>query len=410
MDKNNFLNLNSQTWFFDGLFEELKNIWADAGEERIWYHTTMNVYAAANYRRTYCALFGSHPEFRGGIRAKVARIKRRIMSKEWLGPLQVSLRIPDDAVILSPGINGVVIASVKKEVVVKIVTHAGSFGHLDNEINAWSLAKEAGIERYVPRMIDHGTTCSGNRWMVSEIAPNLYPLHKPVNPFLNVRKKWREVLHNEVVPVLRRFYESAGLEIVDADELFEEELDNIGRMNGLGPIRRMIRLTESAGSFRGKRKIARSIVHGDLVPEHIHRNDAGWRLIDWGLMHKTEIPYEFFIDYLWHPESENINIQAFWKWLKGDLIIRDLPIVVRTDIEQFLTWYNAWLHFETGEDLLRYQLLINTLRLINKHGEKHNLYDFLNGNFYSDSFRSLDRLGRNALRKLEVLGAIEEHK
>lgn len=408
MGKNSFSYLNSEIRFFDGLFEEFKDILPNAGEERIWYHSSMNVYAAANSRRTYCALFGSYPELRGGLRKKINRFGNMISRRHWEGPLPSPLRIPGDSVLLSHGKNGIIVASVNEGIVLKIVTNAGSFNHLDNEISAWSLAKDAGIDHYVPRIIDHGKTVNGYRWMVSELAPNFQPVHKPISPFSNVRKKWKKVLQKNIIPVLRTFYKSAGIDISQVDELFEEEVRKIDRMNGQASLQKAVRLIENAGTFKGDRMIARGTVHGDLVPGHLHTNGREWRLIDWGLMHRTELPYEYFIDYLWHPLTKNTNSRAFWKWLNGDVQIPDLPEDVRDDIGLFLGWYNEWLDFQTCENLLRYQLLINTLRSIRIRIQDYNLNYMIAGNYHPDNLRSVHPLGRNAIRKLEALGVIKK--
>lgn len=112
-------------------------------------------------------------------------------------------------------------------------------------------------------------------------------------------------------------------------------------------------------------KSLRSMIHGDLLPRHVHRSNNEWWIIDWGMTKRERLLAEVFRPYYWfNIRTAPRNVRAYWAWLRGDYMYEKLPQGVRFDIELFLNWLNAWHGVEYDIDTLRYHIIVNSLEKI----------------------------------------------
>jgi hypothetical protein len=346
---------------------ELATVWQKTEGSSFWWDDYRKVICAAARQEAYAAIFGSCGALRSfanvskrSIKSPVNLFRQLFLARRWVGPIDVGLCLPGDAVLIPPNDSkrGMVIVSPGAGVVLKL-----TYGRLEveREIKNWNIVKSAGIDNHVPRLLDHGSVEDGGQWLVTEFVPNTEPIDRPLNPFANKQRIWRSWLRRRVLPVMERFYAAAGLEILEVDEALHGTATTLREERMPAPMFKVLALAEKACGQSAKKRIVFTTIHKDIVPEHIHRSGDNWWLLDWGSTGRGLTCKEFFRDYFWTGVSQELNKRAFWAWLRGEIGVVRSPKHLCAEIDVYSDWYTAWQKDDLDPESLRCQLLISLL-------------------------------------------------
>lgn len=355
---------------------ELEHLWDNPSTGPLWWDNRRYVWTRRSYQGTYRGIYGKWPALRNwsGARSGLKKVMSFSPLGRWSEKKPARPRLPIDAVLL-PVHDGFVIASSAEQKALKIVHSTFARACLQREIDAQRAVREAAIEKYVPTLLDHGSTSAGSRWMVSTFVPNTNPLHAPLRPRASRRQLWHRWLKDHVLPVLEHLYTVQGVQVLDADEVYAR---GQALMKGHPLASILDRLAELAGTARpshGEQKYLRVFLHGDLRPKHIHRDGKQWWLIDWGMAERGDIVWEFLPWQRRQAQASKQSISTFWAWMRGDVEFAQLPKGLRRTLELFLKWQSQWQDLHVTTDGLRYHLLCSLLeeiasctKTLNGHG------------------------------------------
>jgi hypothetical protein len=285
----------------------------------------------------------------------------------WEGPIDLGLRLPQDAVIVQPySKRGPVVVSGASGLAIKIVN---SHQDLNNEITALDIAKRNNLSHHTQELVEHGNTSKGAQWMATRIAPNTrYKMSKSLPIFSSRWKRW---LNKEGLPFLCSYYQASGPEYLSTETLIAHATSTLN--SHVGPDAGiLIRFISTLSSNKESDCMAVVRVHGDLDPAHVHQSSDGWKLIDWGESLRNLICYDLFKDHLHNSAPSQVH---FWRWLTGQLPAESTPASVRNSIDLFTSLYKS--NFDSNFDkkhLNKYVLLsvaINTKSHLGRDNFRH---------------------------------------
>jgi hypothetical protein len=274
--------------------------------------------------------------------------------RRWQGPFTAPHAVPNDAVLI-PIKEGLVVASQTQGQVLKIMSGEGK-GHygINRELRARAIAKEAGIAKHLPEIFASGEM-KERPWTLMALAPNHYPANR--RPRL-----WYRWLERDVLPLMQRFYEAGGVDVYDANTMFEKKRAQLQEAGTTPLVEQVLALCENARP-RGASPAWFSVMcHLDLHPKHLHRTKSDWWLVDWGNLRRLPIHFELFRWYFRGRPLDRPGKSAFWAWLRGDIKASQLPRDVRTLLELYHQWQRAW-RSDAPQTVaaLRYTLLIEEM-------------------------------------------------
>jgi hypothetical protein len=349
-----------------GALNELSWVWPVQDKSLLWWDTERKVLSTQHRRAGYRALYGSFPLLRsfakrGAMRTRARRAGKLLSPYRWQGPNSIEAALPRDAIIVPPvhDVTKLVIVSSASELVLKLTYDQSE---IKNEVANWHLVQKAGIEKHVPRVLGHGETTDGACWLLSQLVPNTNPLGRPLNPLVDPRTRWAEWLGRRIFPVLERFFEASGLDMVDAGGVLNELQGTFRRPDMPLQLVRLVDLADKIGANVAHRSMIFTTTHQDLSIGHTHRSGADWWIIDWGSSGRNLTSAAFFRRYIWSPIGEDVNAIGFWAWLGGLTPVPSLPNHLRFELELYLDWYSKWRKTEMDAESLRFQLLLSFIQ------------------------------------------------
>ena len=328
---------------------------------------------------------------------------RAVAPGRWSSTIGIDVPLPSDVVLIPTSHTGLICASRQEGISLKLVPEER---FIRREIDAWNVAKQAGIEAHVPTRRDYGSTRNGMHWMAAQLAPNTRSVGQPFDPTQNRGHEWRRWLRDRILPLLSAFYDASGVQIESIDDVLDNRKRQLQRDASLDPLQRVYQLATEAARKGTDTRVATAMVHGDLHSEHLHCHGEGWWLIDWGGARHTNVAIEIFIEY-YRCRFREDRVTPFYNWLSGATPYGRLPRGLRADIDLYLTWQEDWKGIKGDEHSLRATLLCWILRrMINRVREKKELGHVLRGT-RSANEAALGWYGW-VLEELEALG-VRQH-
>lgn len=384
---------------------DLVGMWASSGSTPFWWDGYYQVFRTRRSRGTLSGLFGFPPDVRSLVspRKRVSRLRNawRLLSRYPLvGPIELGLALPSDAVILpaEPSKKGAAVASRDAGLLLK-ATYAAE--GVRKEVEAWNVAGSAGIQEHVPRLIDHGTTTDGGFWLINEFVPNTVPIDHPMNPLANPGHGWSRWLRWKIMPAMQRFYEASGLEVVTPETWIDAVRDALLREDMPEPLLRVLALAEAACRAGTQGSIITAVLHKDLIPRHLHRHRDRWWLLDWGSTGRGIVCKDYFREYFWRMVPGDPKHQAFWAWLRGDVHSGSLPRHLRMQVTSYLDWHAAWRRTRLDPESLRLHLL---LAMLDDYRDVILQYDLKDRLTDTEQVGAFPRLTRTLMPQLRALG------
>ena len=269
-----------------------------------------------------------------------------------------TLHVPDDAVIFTrQKTRTIVIVSAFYRKVLKIGDPALADA-LIREGRALDALRTCGLEEIAPSKLDEGVTSNGSRWLLTSLASNEQPLDAPFYNFRKQSDTWRGLLYDRILPKLRAFYDFHGPEIITHDELLESLFRRASNhpladqiLSVIDAIRR-IPVPSECYQIRVR-------VHGDMKPGHLHNSHDGWKLIDWGGSRDRSLTKDVFGP-LMVPKGLPKD-RAFWAFLKGNTLEKELPASIRLDLTAYSRWCGDWRGFDVSPNTIRFQALTDVV-------------------------------------------------
>ena len=183
------------------------------------------------------------------------------------------IRLQGDAVVLRLGYNdGIVMASAKKNAVIKLVTGKNEERKTGNEVAAGALFN--GRLDICPEILDHGKIEGGEyHWIIQEMWPDTHPV---------MPDEVRDFASLELANRLFAAYKCTGIESQPLPEwLAGLEGSASDRLRTSVLFEALLNRVKQSSKFE-QIPVYTSRFHGDFYLKHIHRNPKGWRIIDWG--------------------------------------------------------------------------------------------------------------------------------
>lgn len=350
------------------------------------------------------------PRWSRSLIGAIQNLRREQRMSRWMGPCPEKIALPSDAVLI-PVRQGLLVASAQARLILKI--DAGERKpSLKQEarkaLEVWNLAAQAGVAEHLPELLDHGEALGNTDWILYRLAPNTRPFLGKHNarPFHNwLGADWLHWLRQEILPVMECFYDASGVELLNADHVLDDETEKLRRGASADVFQRLRILAERARPARAHPKVARALIHADLTPYHVHRDETCWKIIDWEMAQRKEIIWEPFGKYLWHPHVSRKQNKVFWAWLRGDVATRRLSRALRSELQIFLEWRNSWRKLSADENTLRYQILVLLLRDMRKTAERHDVIHLLSAPPHKRTLHNHERLKvRHIALQVDLLG------
>jgi len=340
------------------------DVWPDARRVSLWWDNCRGIMATRHACETYRALYGGNALLRGldDLYALCARSHRPTTTRRWIGPLQLNLPLPADAVVfvkksMFEKRERIVVTSAAAGRVMKIAS-ADVWNPCESEYMAWRLASAAKIGRHVPQTIEKGGGSDDIHWLVSQLVPNSSPLYH-YRPYFIQDRIWHRWLRQKVLPVLQRFYEQSGVEVHDGAEWVASSRDRVLRHAARDQLQPMVQLLEDSLAATGDVSVLFATGHGDLRPRHVHRHGDDWWLIDWGGSRPMPILWDLLCLFL-----ERTQSRTFWGWLRGRDDMSALPACARRHLALFVGWLQSWRGVHLDAAALRFQVLATLLHNI----------------------------------------------
>lgn len=340
----------------------LAYIWGGTESQKPWYDALKKTWVARDYKKTYRALFGTWWPLRNSSLGSMVKVMGRlVLPDRWDLKSRFKIHIPPDAVIFCPVQGGVVVVSKMSQKAVKIVQGTTRIRQLGSEIRAYKIAVKAGIEQHVPPVLDWGRT-GGSRWICTQFAPNTNPIGASIYPFTEDRYElWLSWLEDRVLPLMKQFYTESGIEFFEVGSWVADHREQLISSNAPRDLWDLWKLVEQAGLNNSQNILPVSLIHGDLLPNHVHRDEVSWRLIDWGASLRGPLLFDLLRIFSVPPYASTVK-QKHWKWLKGTLDTGDLPREIRDYVQSATEWVDTWLNLHLVTSDVRFHLLAGWLQ------------------------------------------------
>jgi hypothetical protein len=339
--------------------------WPSARPVALWWDEDRRVLATDAAAGTYRAIYGN-VAVRGLARAGECfrRRQRGQPYRRCREPLRIRAPLPPDAVAkpqLTADRGGhlyvLTVVSDQEQCVAKIFARERK-AHFDNEIEAWRLARAAGISHRLPEIISSEESVNEFSCLVSRLVRNnglFYP--PPVGDWL-----WRRHLLTQVLPELQRFYERSGVEVLSGREWLDRLRAQTADHPMSAPLQDFLRLVEDAREGAGDDRVPFAVVHGDLVSPNVHRYDGRWWLIDWSYSRRLPVTVD-----LWRGLWRFLAGEAFGAWLRGHASLSALPRGARAHLEMYAGWLDAWMGIRPDACALRFEVLATLLHRLTRN-------------------------------------------
>ena len=200
---------------FRSAIQELENIWQSNQKVNLWWDEYRSVFSSNNPSTTYRLIYGNLSlRWMRDIYSLYGKTGNYECIYKRFIPINIKkLRLPDDVVII-PCRNGCIIISAKSRKAVKL-HYSDALTNYQRELKAWEIAINADITHRIPDILKHGLTKDKIAWIVTELVPN--------NKSLSLRLKpiWRKYLREEILPLMEKYYNMAGISYIDEDETLD---------------------------------------------------------------------------------------------------------------------------------------------------------------------------------------------
>lgn len=345
---------------------KLSSEWAGTVEEReLWWDNCYGVWATRQYRKTYSDLFGTWAPLRGrSVRMKIGRLRQALAPSRWEKEKTCTPPLPSDAVVIPlEAHSGVVCVSAKLGTVLKI-KYGDSVSDIDREANAWSVARQAGLDSHVPEFISGGSTGDNEKWMIGQFARNSSPIAYPLG--YSTRVKWRPLLVNQVYPFMEKIYSSSRVSLISFRDRFENiisESENISD-NTIGIL--FYELINRWKNDLWKVQTIDALVHGDFKLKHVHYDGDTWKIIDWGTSSREDVIRERF-SFLFYINTLSNEELLWWDWIKGGCEFSDLDPLIQRTVRDFANWRAAHLCTDASLEEARWHIRASLLYWICKN-------------------------------------------
>lgn len=378
------------------------DVWPNAKEQDLWWDCMRGTLVTDSGRRTYRALYGSWWLLRGpSIRYRAGQIKGFASPSRWKGPFRFDTPLPPDAIVRLHNtrleedgkIKGTLLAaSEQSDCMLKIASGERARRHAKNELTVRNAIHSAGISQHVPELFDQGSIPDDWYWTAMQFAPNSRPLDKPLSPFRNIKKHWRNWLIEKTLPAMRKLYEGSGTQIVCRQQWVDAMEERVNKIPGAAHLQALLKSVDDAGIEAGYDEVVEAVIHGDLFHFHVHRTTQNWWLIDWGYSLRRPIVVDLMRELILicHRELTS-GACPFWAWLRGNGDIEQLPNSMLQHLNMCAEWQKSWLGRRIDAGTIRFQLLVVILENICIHFE-------VDGREPAD-----DWLAQRAMRGLEII-------
>jgi hypothetical protein len=337
------------------VFAELQGVWEHTQTEPLWWDRHYNVLVRIRSGRAAHQIVDSpHLRFLAGT----MRSLRSGDLRRWIGPIDLGLVLPPDAVVVRPYVRwSPVVISPTEGLVLKLFRDAGP--KHENEVQALLIAREHGLDANTQQIVDHGRTAAGIPWMTSRLALNTRIKMARHWPFL--ARLWSRWLREEGLPFLHRYYSAAGYVTESSGDLRDRAVEAVRGQNDPSLVPLLQKLTSLRLSLRPD-TVFRTRIHGDLSPAHVHRDPTGWRLIDWGDSHIGTLFREMLRGPWDQLEVRKSHHRAFWDWLAGHSSADSLPPPLAPAIGHLAFFHRAFLRVDlTAEEIRDHTLCVMVL-------------------------------------------------
>jgi thiamine kinase-like enzyme len=205
---------------------------------------------------------------------------------------------------------------------------------------------------------------------------------------------WLSRLRDDILPVMRTYYEHAGVELVTGREWLREMKDY---MEMHPPPRAVESLAKRAErQLPDEREILtpRTIVHGDLHPDNVHWHDGSWWLIDWAVSRRMGMLFDVLAraQYFLIRELPVDQLNGFWCWMRGEESYEAVSSPIRNYLECWKQEQKAWVEQQLLPDAIRFQLLMMWLELAS----------FRSGEERVEDYRSPEAVLKNVLKGMHI--------
>jgi thiamine kinase-like enzyme len=176
---------------------------------------------------------------------------------------------------------------------------------------------------------------------------------------------WLSRLRKEILPVMRAYYEHAGVEIVEGRKWIQCMKDYTETHTPPSAVRFLLNQAERYLPASEEVSTPRSVVHGDLHPGNVHWHDGSWWLIDWAVSKRMGILFDVLAraHYFLIRETPVDQLNDFWRWIRGEGSYNSVSEPIRDYLECWRQEQRVWTGKRLTPDALRFQLLMMWLEL-----------------------------------------------
>lgn len=240
--------------------------------------------------------FKFHPLYRVGVSAESSENLKKIFGYSMLGRIRhysgnifkldwiknsrliFSARIPSDSVIFfREDKEGLIIASLKREVVLKIFFSNKYINLLNQEIETLKRIKGTDFEAHTANLIFDGKTSGGGRWLITKFYANT----NSIKNRLFHEKYLLQNLEKIVMPAMTSFYKNFEPQIQDLKDWIIEAKIRIQTHPEKSELVKLLSVIENEEVIFSEYQLVKAIIHHDLHAGNILMNQNQAVIIDW---------------------------------------------------------------------------------------------------------------------------------
>lgn len=342
--------------------ERLADHWPRSVRTHLYFDTARGVIVGPDPAETLKSLYGGvGPRLLRNFKQHLSILRHGRRSRRSIRLTEHSLPLPADAVLVPRPMNrGMVVISASSRLVLKLYHGERPARQLENEAGAYLAVDRSSILPPMPRLIAIGCCEPGANWLFQEFAPNTRPV---VLGRLLRCTEWPNIIEHVVSPRLFPFYRVAGTTVISGRQWIERLRERAAASPNAEMLGVILSRAEDAIPEGTDPGVVLSRVHGDLSPEHLHRSETTWYLVDWGHSDVAPIMIDWCADLLmlrpsWFCRRTEDTIAS---WIAGRFVRPDRHL--RRILGGFYDCQQNHLGLEVPSRFWRYQVLAAIVEL-----------------------------------------------
>lgn len=302
--------------------EELRPIlWPKASKTAFYSHPLYKVGVAPNSLDKLPLIFGDSFSMRLGLWWDFFR------KGEWLKSHNSFLEsnLPSDAIIfLRDNKKGLLVISAEENLALKLFFADEAKMMLDDEAKTLSFLGKSSFAPYSAKLINHGTTQNGARWLATSFCANTQPFKNPQSFF----KKMEDL----IMPAMTKFYLSSGVKTISIADWLSSAYEKADKFGLIDELRPLLTVIASEAHKYPEYKLPLSRIHHDLHIGNVLRHKNQIKVIDWEGCMEGPVLVDVF-DFLRRIVHHDLR---FWHYLA------DLKDHEHTKTNKVFEFYQRW--------------------------------------------------------------------